>query len=389
MRKQLIYFLMLLSLLIFYTTSKIQQTIETSFLNSFLIIMPVFILMFGNLFISRARPPISEKTWYRAVSVFGTFLMGVWGTYILFSILLDLIRILVFGAYSISNTEGQYFEKLVNIFETANYYKLHLALTMAILGFFEVLRGPVVKKVSIHNNKITDDLDQIKIAQISDLHIGVSIRTSYVSKVIERTNKLDADIIVLTGDIIDADVQTIQRQIKLLSELKAKHGIFYITGNHEYYSGIESIINSLKDLGMQILLNENKTLMIKGSKLMIAGITDPAAHGIHPQHTPDIEKTARSAQPADYKILLAHQPNIYKKAVEYKFDLQLSGHTHGGQFFPFNLVVPLVHKYYRGLEKHENMDIYVNPGTGYWGPMNRFGIPAEITLLTLNKPMAE
>lgn len=341
--------------------------------------------MFGSLFISRAWPELTQKKWYQYFSAFGTLIIGLWGTFILLALTFDVIKILVTGSYMLFQSKGLYFGKLTSIFDHINQTLLPLAGAAAFFGFFEVLRGPVVKTISVQRKNINDDLNQFKIAQISDLHIGSTIRTPYVNRVIERTNALSPDIIVITGDLIDAEVQSVDHITQLLSKLKAKYGVYFVPGNHEYYWNIESIIESLKKTGMQILLNENKIIKINNTDLMIAGITDPAAHSIYPSHKPDLNKTALSQTNANFKILLAHQPGVYAAAEKLKFDLQLSGHTHAGQFFPFNIIVSFVHKYSRGLYLHDSMHVYVNSGTGYWGPANRFGIPAEITLLELNK----
>ncbi len=297
---------------------------------------------------------------------------------------LDLLKILILGAYNIFQSEGLFYDSLIHSFEKINLYILPAAVLVALFGFFEVLRGPVTKKVSVKRDNVKK-LDQLKIAQISDLHIGLSIRTKYVNKVIQKTNALNPDIIVVTGDLIDGEPQSILHVTRLLSKLKAKHGVYYVVGNHEYYWGIDSVLKSLEHAGMQILLNENKVIDIEDTIFMIAGITDPAANSIHPSMSPDLAKASRGIESVDFKILLAHQPSIYPHAEKLKFDLQLSGHTHAGQFFPFSLFIVFAHKYSRGLYQYNDMHVHINPGTGYWGPANRFGVPAEITLIELKQ----
>ena len=366
MRRRLLIFLTVVAALLSYTAYKLHESLDVTFVNVLPFMIPLFFLMFGSMIFSRMHEPLNNQRWFQLFSSFGTVFIGLWGSYVIFSLVTDILKLVVSG---------------INI----DHYTLPLSFVIVIFGFFEVLRGPVVKSIQIPRKNISADLHQFKIVQISDLHIGASIRETYVNKVISKTNELNADLVVITGDLIDGKPSSIQHVIDRLKELKAKHGVYYVVGNHEYYWGIESVLSSLSQTGMTILLNENKIIDIKGTKLLISGITDPAAHSMQPSRPPDIVKASETTLAPDFKILLAHQPSIYPEAEKLNYDLQLSGHTHAGQFFPFSLFIGFFHKYSRGLYLHNDMHLYVNPGTGYWGPANRFGIPAEITLLTLAK----
>ncbi|MEQ1666597.1 MAG: metallophosphoesterase, partial [Bdellovibrionales bacterium] len=173
--------------------------------------------------------------------------------------------------------------------------------------------------------------------------------------------------------------------VEPLSLLRAPHGVLYVTGNHEYYWGVERWLEKIKQLGMQPLLNENLILNIGGAKILIAGVTDTSAEMFKVEHRSDPRKAIKNSDNSDFKVLLAHRPDSYLEAEAAGFNLQLSGHTHAGQFFPFNFIVALVHKYYRGLNLYKRMWVYVNSGTGYWGPANRFAVPSEITLIELKR----
>ncbi len=383
MGRQFIIFFSVIASLLAYTAFKLHESIGVSLWLAAPFMLPLFFLMFGPMLLSRAKDQLNDKRWFQHFSSFGTVIIGLWGTYVIFSMVTDLVKIITLGFYNAFQSEGLYYDTLINSFDTISRFTLPVSVAIVLFGFIEVLRGPVVKTVSVERDTVSPQLHQLKIAQISDLHIGASIQTKYVSKVIEKTNKLNPDVIVITGDLIDGKPSAVQHVIDSLGQLNAKHGVYYVVGNHEYYWGIETVLGSLRNTGMTILLNENKVVDIQGSKLMISGITDPAARLIQPHRPPDIAKASLGMDRTDFKILLAHQPSVYPHAEKLKYDLQLSGHTHAGQFFPFSLFIGFAHKYSRGLYQHKDMHVYVNPGTGYWGPANRFGIPAEITLLEL------
>lgn len=383
MRRQYIIFLSVIASVLIYTAFKLHESLSAPFWLVLPFMLPLFFVMFGGMLLSRANDQLSDQRWFQIFSSFGTVFIGLWGTFVIFSMVTDLIKIITLGSYTVFQTEGLYYDTLIHSFDQISRFTLPVSFVIVLFGFIEVLRGPVVKSVSVERDNVSPNLHQLKIAQISDLHIGASIQTKYVAKVIEKTNKLVADVIAITGDLIDGKPSTVQHVIDSLGQLKAKYGVYYVVGNHEYYWGIETVLSSLKNTGMTILLNENDVIDIQGTKLMISGITDPAARAMQPHRPPDIAKASLGMDLADFKILLAHQPSVYPHAEKLKYDLQLSGHTHAGQFFPFSLFIGFAHKYSRGLYQHKDMHVYVNPGTGYWGPANRFGIPAEITLLEL------
>ena len=208
----------------------------------------------------------------------------------------------------------------------------------------------------------------------------------YVQNVVDKTNSVEPDIIVLTGDIGDGDPALYATDFAPLRKLRAKFGIFYVTGNHEYYSDGARWMEVMRELGMQVLQNQNQLISIPSTAsvtIAIAGVLDPAAAMINATDGPKPEQAVKGCEKSDYKILLAHQPGIADRAEKSGFDLQISGHTHGGQFFPWNMVVRKVHEYHQGLFKRNEMQIYVSPGTGSWGPPVRLGKRPEISVLTL------
>lgn len=257
-----------------------------------------------------------------------------------------------------------------------------IAVSLNFLGIHSALSGPRVKHIQISIPPRHAKLHGFKIAQISDLHIGPLIRRNYVSRVVSKTQALKANIIVLTGDIGDSDPHFFGSDASPLEKLQAPEGIFYVTGNHEYYWGAEEWIRLFKNLGLRALINEG--VQVAGQKIWLGGIADPDSGYFVPEHHPNAMKalTNEKSQEA-YKILLAHQPKSCFDAEKAGFDLMLCGHTHGGQFFPFNLIVKLVNPYSRGLNQHGAMKVYVNQGAGFWGPALRLGVKSEIALIEL------
>lgn len=261
-----------------------------------------------------------------------------------------------------------------------------LVLVTFIIGALQAL-NPRVYRVDVPIPGLPKEFIGFRIAQISDLHIGEMIGANYVKKVVDKTNLLSPDIVAMTGDIIDGSPKMTAPIAKGLSRLKAVDGTFYVTGNHEYYWGVHNALQQIHQAGAKILMNENVLIRRGSSSIALAGVPDISTNGAGtPGQSSDPAKSVAGVAKDTVKILLAHQPVSYKAAVKAGFHLQLSGHTHGGQFFPWSLVVRMFQHYNKGLIKHEDLWIYVNRGTATWGPRIRFGIPPEISLLTLVQP---
>ncbi|MGZ3649806.1 MAG: metallophosphoesterase [Bdellovibrionota bacterium] len=245
------------------------------------------------------------------------------------------------------------------------------------LGFF----GPGVRKVTVTLPGLPAALRGLKIAQISDLHLSSHIGLKYVERVVSRTRALGADVIALTGDIGDGHARELGPEIEALRGLHGEAPIFFVTGNHEVYWNFEEWLGVFRGLGMKVLLNAGETFLFRGAEIFVGGITDPACAVVG--MPPDLLATSVGSDGAALKILLSHRPDPADAAAAAGFDLQLSGHTHGGQFVPWTIVAGLVHRYSLGLYRIGKMFIYVSAGTGSWGPRLRLGTTAEITLLEL------
>jgi predicted MPP superfamily phosphohydrolase len=259
-----------------------------------------------------------------------------------------------------------------------------LALAVTAIGFINARRLARVKRVDVPIAGLPRELDGYAIAQISDIHVGPTIQRAYLNAIVTKVNSLKADAIAITGDLVDGSVQRLALHTAPLSRLAAPDGVFFVTGNHEYYSGAEQWIAEVRRLGLRVLMNEHVIRRRGQAALMIAGVTDYTAQHFNPAHKSDPHLAAAGA-PDDVavKVLLAHQPRSAAAAADAGFDLQLSGHTHGGQFFPWNLFVPLQQPFVAGLNRVRSLWVYTSRGTGYWGPPKRFGAPSEITLVRL------
>jgi predicted MPP superfamily phosphohydrolase len=254
-------------------------------------------------------------------------------------------------------------------------------------GFMINALGPRVMKIDIPIENLPTEFQNFTIAQISDLHVSPSTKPKFVASVVEKTLKLQPSMVALTGDIGDGHLENSLSAMKELAPLStgAPHGAFYVTGNHEFYSNGLEWVKAFKEIGFKTLMNSNEVITKGAQRMLIAGVLDPAAGMALPQAKPDAKAAARGAGNTNPKILLAHQPGIADEAANTGFDLQLSGHTHAGQFFPWTLVIGRFHEFAQGLGRKGKMWVYVNPGTGSWGPQIRLGSRTEITLLTLKK----
>ena len=253
----------------------------------------------------------------------------------------------------------------------------------SIWGIYNATKDPVIKRVEIEIDGLPESLKGFRMAQITDLHVGSMIGGNFVEKVSRKIKELNADMLFFTGDAADGSVQSYGEHLKSLAEIHPKYGKYFVTGNHEYYSDMNGWLQLIEGLGFKILVNESQNIIVNDATIMITGIPDRGGGHFSSFHKTDMEKAVEGMKPSELKILLAHQPKDVEHAVKYGFDLQLSGHTHGGQYFPFSLLVQMAHPFIKGLHKRENTWIYINQGTGYWGPPLRIGTEPEISEFTL------
>lgn len=324
----------------------------------------------GARFLIRSHP-LADR-----VGAIGSLLMGLFSSLLVLTVLRDLLLggLLLAVPGTVLAAWRDHTAPLVPL----------LALLVTAVGYVNARRIPRVARVSIPIADLPQALQGFTIAQITDLHVGPTIKRGYVAGVVQRLNALQPDLIAVTGDLVDGKVEHLRADMQPLAELRARHGVYAVTGNHEYYSGAAAWVAEFRRLGMRVLMNEHTVVEHHGAQLVVAGVTDFSAGRFDPDQASDAAQALAGAPvTATPKVLLAHQPRSAAAAAQAGFDLQLSGHTHGGQFWPWSLAVPLQQPYTAGLHRLGRMWIYTSRGTGYWGPPKRFGAPSEITLLQL------
>lgn len=242
-----------------------------------------------------------------------------------------------------------------------------------------------VKRVSVSISDLPPSFDGFRVVQLSDLHIGPMLSGKWTQKIVDKVNELNPDLIVITGDLVDGSVEALRDHVAPLASLRSRHGTYFVTGNHEYYSGVEDWCAHVAQLGIRVLRNERVSITtgVSDESIDIAGVED--WYSRHRSGGADLQKALAGRDPHKSLLLLAHQPAALKEAAAHNVSLQLSGHTHAGQIWPFKYLVSLGQPYAQGLHRyrHSSTQIYVSAGTGFWGPPMRLGTCAEITELTL------
>ncbi len=246
--------------------------------------------------------------------------------------------------------------------------------------------GPAsVKNVRVTLNRWPALLKGYRIVQITDLHIGLTLDGEFVRSVVERVNKQKPDLVAITGDLVDGTPEQLKGELLALADLDAPDGVYFVTGNHEYYSGVEAWMPVLRDMGIRVLRNERVTLGPQGARWDLMGVDDYNAAGMAPGHGSDVASAVEGQNKDHESILLAHQPRSIFDAADRDIGLVLSGHTHGGQIWPWNHLVYLQQPYLKGLHLHgPRTQIYISEGTGYWGPPMRLGTSQEITVIEIH-----
>lgn len=251
-----------------------------------------------------------------------------------------------------------------------------------VAGLISANKAVGVRRLDVRLQRLDASNEGFKLVQLSDVHIGPTLRKEWLQRIVNRVNELQADAIAITGDLVDGSVDELREHVAPLAQLQARFGVFFVTGNHEYYSGADAWIEHLASLDVRTLRNERLRIG-DGDGFDLAGVDDWTAFG--KGHGRDLKKALADRDPSREVVLLAHQPRQIREAAELDVGLQLSGHTHGGQIFPFHLFVPLQQPFRAGLDRLGSTQLYTSRGTGYWGPPLRLLAPAEITLLTLRQ----
>ena len=363
-----IAFLGVFSLINFYISKRFIQKLDLSqktkfYLRIFLIInfLGIIAYMFGRYY-------IEFSSWlYFLVSLPIGVLFLIFCTAIIY----DILRVAL-DKTPMSYTRRRFFKKSLDI------SSLVVATSLSARAMYEA-RFVKLETVDI---KIKNLKKEYKIVQISDIHIGGLIDAEFIAKIIKRINILKPDLVVITGDLVDIALDKAQEALQEFTKLESKYGTFFIVGNHEYFHKIEDIIQKVKSLGIRVLENENVYIGEDEEGFNLAGVYDEFGYRVE-MYEPDIYKAMQGRDKSSPTILLAHQPKFVEQ-VQSGVDLMLSGHTHGGQLYPFRFLVKLQQPYISGLHQHnEDLQVYVNKGTGFWGPPMRLGATSEITQINL------
>jgi hypothetical protein len=327
----------------------------------------------------------------------GLLFMGLFSTLFVLTLLRDTVLALALGVAVAGNLVGLDPAWLDSLqIGTATAVPL-LALAASIWGFWTARRTALVVRVDVPITGLPATLHGFSVAQISDIHVGPTIRQAYVQRIVARVNALGVDMVAITGDLVDGHVDDLRQHVAPLSGLTSTHGTFFVTGNHEYYSGAHAWVHELRGLGIQVLMNEHKVLHHEAGAgagcaavdrdtemVVVAGVADYNAHHFDERHRSNpVAAIAGAPVGARLRLLLAHQPRSAAVAAGAGFHLQLSGHTHGGQFWPWMHFVKFQQPFTAGLHRLADLWVYTNRGTGYWGPPKRFGVSSEITHLRL------
>ncbi len=261
------------------------------------------------------------------------------------------------------------------------------------LGVFSLANGLgriAVKRVEVTLARLPETMDGFSIVQLTDMHVGPTLHARFVEDVVRQVNELQPDLVAITGDLVDGSVEHLGPIVGLLRGIRSQHGTYFVTGNHEYYSGANEWTAFLKGLGIRVLENERVTIESRGGAFELAGVNDHSAARVDPHAAPNYEKAMGGRRDSgQLLVLLAHQPKAVFDAQPYGADLLLAGHTHGGQIWPWKYLVPLQQPVVAGLERFGETLVYVSSGTGYWGPPMRLGTTAEITHVILRARRAQ
>ncbi|MFD7446833.1 metallophosphoesterase [Streptomyces sp. NPDC059909] len=244
-------------------------------------------------------------------------------------------------------------------------------------GTYGVLRGPRVKRVTVPLAKLPRGAHGYRIAVVSDIHLGPILGRAHTQRIVDTINATQPDLVAVVGDLVDGSVADLGRAAEPLAQLRARHGSYFVTGNHEYFSGADAWVDHVRELGLTPLRNDR--VEIAGFDL--AGVDDVA--GESEGQGPDFDRALGDRDRTRASVLLAHQPIVIDDAVRHGVDLQLSGHTHGGQLWPGNFVAELANPTVAGLERYGDTQLYVSRGAGAWGPPVRVGAPSDITVVEL------
>jgi len=252
-------------------------------------------------------------------------------------------------------------------------------------GKYRAFTAPELTDVPVPIAKLPASLEGMTIVQLTDVHVGSFIGESFIDMLVAATNDTKPDLVVITGDLVDGSVAELGDAVGALARLRSRFGTFFVTGNHEYYSGDVAWVAFLERIGVRVLRNTRATIGDPGGSIDLVGVDDWSGARRSARKGYDLEAALHGRDPDRAAILLAHQPANFEVVASRGLDLQISGHTHGGQVFPMSRLVALRHPYHRGLYQHRESLLYVSRGCGFWGPPSRIDSPPELVRYVLGR----
>jgi predicted MPP superfamily phosphohydrolase len=251
-------------------------------------------------------------------------------------------------------------------------------------GVRSALGGPRLDRAQIPIAKLPRAMDGTRLAVVSDIHLGPLTGPEHMRRIVSMINSTDPDVVCIVGDLVDGTVEELGAGAAALRDIRSRQGAYFVTGNHEYYSGFQQWIDEIARLGVRPLRNERLEIATRGGAFDLAGVNDVG--GADVGDGPDFERALGGRDTTRPVVLMAHQPVVAHDAARYGVDLQVSGHTHGGQMAPFNLLVQLEQPVVSGLGEVDGVPVYVTNGAGFWGPPVRVGAPPQVSLIELRTP---
>lgn len=306
---------------------------------------------------------------------------------IMLLLLRDFVWYLIFYLAKLFNCAGWWINpKNIMALGYANIVVVLMTIGLSVYAIKEATMVPAVKTLELSSSKLKKD---VSIVQLSDLHINRASSLTWLQGVVDKTNALNPDIIVLTGDVVDDDVEVLSVQMDILQQLKAKNGLYFSMGNHESYNELFKILSKLQSMGIEILINRG--IEVPNKNIFIAGIPDSQTAMSNSLFAVNFEKAVKGTKADNYRVLLSHNPEMINYVTKVAFDLQLSGHTHGGQIFPFHILVKKANGFLAGHYNVNGVDLYLSRGAGFWGPPMRLLAPSEISQIKIQavKPIAK
>jgi len=287
---------------------------------------------------------------------------------------------------------GEEFEELVSSTAYLRGRALMILAIATLASGFALARGtaaPITKRIDIALENFPESLDGFRIVQISDIHIGPMLDRRFSKLLVDRVDALKPDLIAVTGDLVDGRVSHLEDEVAPFRDLSAPHGVYFVTGNHDYYSGADEWTEHVMSFGWRPLRNESTTIERDGGQFSLVGVDDPHGAMLNGHGGEDLALALRDVNPSHATVLLAHDPATFRRTKKTHVGLQISGHTHGGQIWPFRWAVRAVTPWVAGHYHVGDHQIYVSCGTGYWGPPMRLGTRAEITEFTFTRAISD